>query len=233
MIGLNKVFYSINSQGTNPQDTMRSPLMLIESFLSCLTNADKDGRTLITKQNISSQSSLKFLLLNPAVHFADVLRQARSVIVAGGTMQPVNEFKDQLFYSTGVTPDRIVEYSCGHVIPADNLVVMAVGSGPSGRPLDFTYQKRDNPKLLDELGMVLNNVCHVIPGGVVCFFPSYDYQKLVITHLETTGALATLSRKKKVFQEPRSSGQVDSILSQYTQIIQTCKNSSSLMTGKY
>jgi len=36
-----------------------------------------------------THSSLKFLLLNPAVHFADVLSEARAVIIAGGTMQPV------------------------------------------------------------------------------------------------------------------------------------------------
>lgn len=37
-----------------------------------------------------SQSGIKFLLLNPAVHFADVLQEARAVVVAGGTMQPVS-----------------------------------------------------------------------------------------------------------------------------------------------
>jgi len=37
-----------------------------------------------------SNSSLKFLLLNPAVHFADILVEARAVIIAGGTMQPVS-----------------------------------------------------------------------------------------------------------------------------------------------
>lgn len=34
-------------------------------------------------------SSLKFLLLNPERHFTEVLQQARAVILAGGTMQPV------------------------------------------------------------------------------------------------------------------------------------------------
>lgn len=35
------------------------------------------------------QSSLKFLLLNPAVHFAQVVKECRAVVIAGGTMQPV------------------------------------------------------------------------------------------------------------------------------------------------
>ena len=30
-------------------------------------------------------------MLNPAVHFMDVLKECKSVIVAGGTMQPVGE----------------------------------------------------------------------------------------------------------------------------------------------
>lgn len=37
-----------------------------------------------------SESSVKFLLLNPAVYFAQVLKECRAVIIAGGTMQPVS-----------------------------------------------------------------------------------------------------------------------------------------------
>lgn len=36
-----------------------------------------------------SQSSLRYLLLNPSVHFIDIARDCRSVILAGGTMEPV------------------------------------------------------------------------------------------------------------------------------------------------
>lgn len=211
---------------------LRSPLMHIEGFLDALTNADKDGRIVVCKQPLVSQSSMKFLLLNPAVHFTDVVKNARSVVVAGGTMQPINEFKDQLFHSAGVTPDRIMEYSCGHVIPEENLKVFAVEGGPSGIPFDFTFQSRDNPKLLTELGNAIINACQIVPGGIVCFFPSYEYQRQVYTHWERSGTLLQIGRKKKIFQEPKRAGYVDKVLDDYTKCVKrNVLNESGGLTG--
>ncbi|KAK6172332.1 hypothetical protein SNE40_016013 [Patella caerulea] len=134
--------------GTHSFDNMSSPLMHIESFLEALTNCDKDGRIVVNKQGLLSQSSLKFLLLNPAVHFSSIVEQARSIIVAGGTMQPISEFTDQLFHSAGVSPSRVALYSCGHVIPADHILPLTIATGPSGQQMDFTYQFRDSPSLV-------------------------------------------------------------------------------------
>ncbi|XP_023562979.1 putative ATP-dependent RNA helicase DDX11-like protein 8 [Octodon degus] len=67
-----------------------SPLMHIEGFLAALTTASQDGRVILSRQGSLSQSSLKFLLLNPAVHFAQVVKECRAVVIAGGTMQPVD-----------------------------------------------------------------------------------------------------------------------------------------------
>ena len=39
---------------------------------------------------------LKYVLLNPAIHFADVLTSAHAVIVAGGTMAPVVDLLQHL-----------------------------------------------------------------------------------------------------------------------------------------
>lgn len=46
------------------------------------------GSALSLSGNLS-QSCLKFLLLNPAAHFAQLLKECRAVVIAGGTMQPV------------------------------------------------------------------------------------------------------------------------------------------------
>ena len=80
--------------------------MIFEQFLESLTNADKDCRIVIkwsgmwTKFKIphsisiqsgsSNQSSLKYLLLNPSIHFSSIVQDTRAIIVAGGTMEPVS-----------------------------------------------------------------------------------------------------------------------------------------------
>ncbi|XP_061866258.1 ATP-dependent DNA helicase DDX11 isoform X2 [Colius striatus] len=208
-----------------------SPLMQIEGFLSALTNANQDGRVILNKQGTVGQSSLKFLLLNPAVHFAKVVEECRAVIIAGGTMQPVSDFREQLLSRAGVGPARVVEFSCGHVIPPENILPIILCSGPSNQQLEFTYQMRDLPQMMDETGRILCNLCNVIPGGVVCFFPSYEYEKQVYAHWERTGLLTRLATKKKIFQEPKKANQVDQVLVEYAKCIQRCGQAGGQMTG--
>jgi Rad3-related DNA helicase len=69
---------------------------LVESFLLCLTDARDDGRVLLSIEDGPSTSpastpivTLKYILLNPAERFKEVVDSARSVILAGGTMEPV------------------------------------------------------------------------------------------------------------------------------------------------
>nr|XP_009933767.1 PREDICTED: probable ATP-dependent RNA helicase DDX11 [Opisthocomus hoazin] len=208
-----------------------SPLMQIEGFLSALTNANQDGRVILNRQGTVGQSSLKFLLLNPAVHFAKVVEECHAVIIAGGTMQPVADFREQLLSCAGVDPARVVEFSCGHVIPPENILPIILCSGPSNQQLEFTYQSRDLPQMMDETGRILCNLCNVVPGGVVCFFPSYEYAKQVYAHWEKTGLLTRLATKKKIFQEPKKANQVEQVLVEYAKCIKRCSQAGGQMTG--
>ncbi|KAM3927064.1 ATP-dependent DNA helicase DDX11 [Leptodactylus fuscus] len=208
-----------------------SPLMHIESFLFALTNANQDGRVLVQLQGTAAQSALKFLMLNPAVHFAEVLKDCRSVIIAGGTMQPVSDFKQQLLVAAGLVPERIVEFSCGHVIPPENILPIVLCSGPTNQQLEFTYDKRSSPDMMDETGRILVNLCNVVPGGLVCFFPSYEYEKLILDRWEKSGLLKRLEGKKKIFQEPKRSSRVEQVLSEYSRCIRVSGQSAGALTG--
>lgn len=197
---------------------------MVEAFLLSLTNADKDGRILITRNASKSSpshpplptyllpptfffvgsvgsSSFQFLLLNPAAHFREIVDEAHAVVLAGGTMQPVrvvccavlccvvlwlkhthiykNKFADfvaQLFGFAdnnsntskaigGTSPtttmltstsgedvvgwqEKVHMFSCGHVIPRENLLTLAITEGPSGVLFDFTFASRSSPDLV-------------------------------------------------------------------------------------
>lgn len=73
-----------------------SPMRNIENFLSVLNNPENDGRVLVTKNSGAAPNSVKYILLNPAEVFEPILKQARSVILAGGTMAPISDFLEQV-----------------------------------------------------------------------------------------------------------------------------------------
>ena len=92
-------------------------MQTVESFLTALSCAHGDDARIVTRTDasgarrrvnvaslhglpfslagcfvyhtVSGGVSLKCVMLDPGIHFQDVVDEARSVIVAGGTMQPV------------------------------------------------------------------------------------------------------------------------------------------------
>ncbi|XP_072622350.1 ATP-dependent DNA helicase DDX11 isoform X3 [Vulpes vulpes] len=143
----------------------------------------------------------------------------------------VSDFREQLLACAGVEAERVVEFSCGHVIPPDNILPLIICSGPSSQQLEFTYQKRELPQMMDETGRILCNLCTVVPGGVVCFFPSYEYQRQVYAHWDKSGLLARLAVRKKIFQEPKRANQVEQVLMEYSRCIKCCGQAGGTVTG--
>ncbi|KAK2578682.1 hypothetical protein KPH14_012170 [Odynerus spinipes] len=206
------------------EDETNSPLILIMNFLECLENKCADGRIIVIPGSTVGQGIVKFLLLNPAAHFHDVVTETRAVILAGGTMEPVSEFTEQLFLAAGVKPERILTFSCDHVIPPENIISNILTCGPTGVEFEFNFTNRQNTKLLDELGRILINFCNVVPAGIVVFLPSYDYENTVYEYLNKSGVIAKICLKKHIFREPRSTSQVNNVLEQYACCIKSPKS---------
>ncbi|KAM8719222.1 hypothetical protein ACLKA7_011867 [Drosophila subpalustris] len=198
-------------QSTLPKSTVPSPIRPLLSFLETLTSDAADGRILLNPKT----QTLKYLLLNPAEHFADIVAEARALIIAGGTMQPTHELTAQLFAQC---PERVVERFYSHVVPADAVLPYVLPTGPTGAKLCFNYAQRANTAMLKELTMVLQNLCSVVPAGLVCFLPSYDYLDMVYAQLQQSGALQRISQRKRVFRES-AGGSVEQLLQQYAETI--------------
>lgn len=65
-----------------------NPLLAVLGFLESLTNHYDDGRIVCSRAKTIRESYIKFLLLNPATHFTDVVKEARYVaLVVCGSFQ--------------------------------------------------------------------------------------------------------------------------------------------------
>ncbi|KAI9594752.1 helicase C-terminal domain-containing protein [Syncephalis fuscata] len=200
----------------------------IETFLVSLINADTDGRVLVRKTNNNNNSNnsrpievveLKYLLLDPSKSFRSVVEEARAVILAGGTMSPIDGLIDRLFPYLSV--EQRVHFGCGHVVPPESLLALVVGHGPTGHSFELTYTHRQDHVQMDGLGQALISLCQVIPDGVVCFFPSYSYMEAIYRYWNQTNVLSRLSKRKRIFLEPRQADKVDTLWTAYTAAINT------------
>lgn len=57
-------------------------------------------------------------------------------------MEPKGELRERLFVACGAERNRIVEFSCDHVIPPDHILPIVMTSGPTGKTLDYSYESR-------------------------------------------------------------------------------------------
>ncbi|XP_069358195.1 ATP-dependent DNA helicase DDX11 isoform X1 [Maniola hyperantus] len=208
-----KASNQINSVPT--ESSAGSGLYAVLDFLEMLCGRSADGRVLARP---GDGGGLKYLLLNVAEHFAQVVQQCRSVIVAGGTMEPVAEFQ-ALLTNNDPEVDRVNVVKCEHVVPPNNVLGVCLSKGPSNIQLNFSYEHRASKDLLNEVGRVLRNVCSIVPNGVVCFVPSYSYEQMLYEHLTSTKVIESISKKKKIFREPKSASEVDQVLHKYAAAI--------------
>ncbi|KAK1925113.1 helicase C-terminal domain-containing protein [Papiliotrema laurentii] len=198
---------------------------LVEAFLLSLTDARDDGRVMLSVEEGSSGKSvtLKYILLNPAERFREVVEEARCVILAGGTMSPISDFYTQLF--PGVPRNRFATLSCAHVIPKTNLLTQVISRGPRKQDFEFKFANRGDDVLLADLGSAIQSTIGLVPDGVVVFLPSYSFLDKVKSSWTATGLLKRLDEKKQVFYEPQTSSEVEATLRDYALVISSGQSS--------
>ncbi|TLD35402.1 DNA repair helicase [Venturia nashicola] len=201
------------TQGPKAPKELSVPVLThIQGFLLALMNPSAEGRFFYSKTKDDNEITLKYMLLDPTFHFKEIVEEARAVILAGGTMSPMDDYIKHLFSYT--SPTRIMTLSCGHVIPPSNLLAWPIIQGNDGIDFDLTFEKRETKTMIDRIGDTLLRLIQNIPDGVVVFFPSYAYlDSCIATWKKCPPPGKTLGKKtlyerledcKPIFLEPRS-----------------------------
>ncbi|KAL4729745.1 ATP-dependent DNA helicase chl1 [Fusarium chlamydosporum] len=210
--------------GTKAPRSSTPVLHSLVSFLVALTNLSSEGRIFYQKiKGPTPDIQLSYLLLSPTHAFSSIASSARAVVLAGGTMSPFDDYKDHLFPS--LDSDKVTTLSCGHVIPPENLCVWTLASSrPGAPPFEFSFQKRGDPEMINQLGLTILNLCSLVPDGVVIFFPSYGYlDEVVAVWQKSQGTTAQsvwdrLGARKALFKETRGASS-EEVLQEYSDAI--------------
>ncbi|KAG8817056.1 ATP-dependent DNA helicase chl1 [Serendipita sp. 399] len=206
-------------KNSRPKNT-NPPLHVVQNWIITLLNANEDGK-IVASVSIPKDSSpavtLKYQLLNPSRVFREIVDEARSIVLAGGTMAPMSDFYSQLV--PYLAEEKIAQFSCGHVMPEQNLKTIVVSRGPTGSPLVYKHQQQRDLSIINELGQVLSNLVNIVPDGMVVFFPSYAFLNILRTKWKENGMLDKFALKKMVLFEPQEAGSVEAILQEFTTAI--------------
>lgn len=128
-----------------------------------------------------------------------------------------------------INHDLLKIWSCGHIIPKDNLVVWPVAKGLDDFELDFTYSNRKSSAIMHSLGISLVKLLVIIPDGVVVFFPSYSYLDQVVLSWQkdgigTSGSIWNhLSKQKPIFREFKDVVGTGDLLEDYARAVDSGK----------
>lgn len=69
---------------------------------------------------------------------------------------------------------------------------------------------------IHEASITISNICKIVPGGIVCFFTSYDNLNRFTDHLNKSDVMETIKKKKGIFVEPRNSSKIEKVLEEYS-----------------
>ncbi|KAM0675952.1 ATP-dependent DNA helicase chl1 [Gurleya vavrai] len=146
-------------------ENLNNQLYNILKFLRSLVYSDENGRIFYNKNNI------QFSPLDPLIYFEDIL-DCKSLILAGGTMEPINELQR-------VLDGREIEYHSFSSI-CNNFSSHILAEGPTKKTIKLNFENKEDLEIINEIFRCILNLTNLIKkGGTICFIPSKNYLKIL------------------------------------------------------
>lgn len=230
-----------------------SAMSLVQNFLEKLSLTGQEGKIVTDRPGISpnpdhnprvrqrQHPAFRYVLLQPAVFFENVLTEAHALALVGGTLRPFVHVAAELLGNQSllheaaladeamrtrqlsnknsthaIVSSSFAAFSCDHVVSPDNVLLQCHLKGPTGKSLDFRHQQRKTATACNELGATLLHLCRSVPSGMVVFLPSYSYEAHLVQHWKRSGIWNDLQKIKSIYREPKQSSQLDTTLQAYS-----------------
>lgn len=155
-----------------------------------------------------------FCCLDSSITIRPVFERFQSVIITSGTLSPLDMYPKILDF------DPVVMTSLTMTLARPCFLPMIVTKGDDQISLTTKYESREDVSVVRNYGLLLLEVCSVIPDGVVCFFTSYLYLETAVASWYKFGIFGKIQGKKLVFIETQDAAETSLALVNYIQAIE-------------
>eukprot|EP00871_Galdieria_phlegrea_P002921 jgi/Galph1/362/GphlegSOOS_G5110.1 len=147
-----------------------------------------------SKPNKETNIILSFWCLDSSIVIKRMIKGIRCLVLTSGTLSPLSSFENAFQMTFPIQLEN------QHVVGRDQLWIGIVSNGPSGIALNSSYHSRSSDEYKRELGRSLFNFSLVIPGGMLCFFPSYQVMIDCITYWKNATFLGTSDESTTIWE---------------------------------
>eukprot|EP01017_Pseudomicrothorax_dubius_P007914 TRINITY_DN12547_c0_g1_i1.p1 TRINITY_DN12547_c0_g1~~TRINITY_DN12547_c0_g1_i1.p1 ORF type:complete len:443 (-),score=79.56 TRINITY_DN12547_c0_g1_i1:29-1357(-) len=170
-------------------------------LLTLLLTKDQSLRVLLVKGDSLPKTTLKTFCTSNRGVFDEIRKKALAVILAGGTMQPLQNFDDVV---ACYRPEEVTFYSGEHVISDEQFTCGLVTQTAAGELLLYDMNHKTE-HLADVTGEIIVEISNSIQGGCVYFFQSFAYLSTIQERMVQNGSMKLIEAHRKVFFETKDS----------------------------
>eukprot|EP00467_Chlorarachnion_reptans_P007308 CAMPEP_0114501902 /NCGR_PEP_ID=MMETSP0109-20121206/8755_1 /TAXON_ID=29199 /ORGANISM="Chlorarachnion reptans, Strain CCCM449" /LENGTH=862 /DNA_ID=CAMNT_0001679681 /DNA_START=159 /DNA_END=2747 /DNA_ORIENTATION=- len=180
-----------------------TPIQLVANFCTLLATYNEGFRVLYEPHDERTphieDPKLKLCCVDASIAIKPVFERFRNVIITSGTLSPLDFYTRILQFSPKLSESLDMKLSRKCILP------IIVTKGSDQAPISSKFEMRDNKNCLKNYGDLLVQLCEVVPDGIVCFFTSYEYMEMVVSHWgkDEVGILKKVLKEKLIFIETK------------------------------
>ncbi|MCL7412787.1 MAG: ATP-dependent DNA helicase [ANME-2 cluster archaeon] len=201
----------IERQKAKESESPEIHLQKVGEFLFMLNFAKNDEAYIPLKytderkvgENIYHSTTLEIRNIDPSLHIENVMDEHHASILISGTLSPPEAYELYYFGKNG----RATILTLPNQFPKENRLILTANRATT------QSSRRNDPDNVAEIQRHLDAFIRGVPGNVVVYFTSYG---MLDGFLDFCTGSATAAGKR-IYQEPRESRYVPTILSQFFQ----------------
>lgn len=144
-----------------------------------------------------SEPLVQLACLDASIAISPVINRFRSVVITSGTLSPMSLYPKLLNFQP------VLSQSLPMTVFRPCLLPLIVTRGSDQNPLSTRFETRSDESIARNYGLLLLEICSIVPDGVCCFFPSYQYMEETIQAWDRLGLIQQLLQHKLVFLETK------------------------------